>query len=84
MSNQDELERKAKQVQDELQGLEVEYMAHDDKSLTPDMAKVNGYSIIWHTGAYCYGEPDTVEVMPPDGEIEGHYPISGLRELVTS
>lgn len=78
-----EEERKAQKVQKALKGLDVEYQNHSGTSLTPTMARVNGYSIIWHEFAYCAGEPNTVEVMIPGGDIKGHYQISKLRELVT-
>lgn len=77
-------EGKAQQVQAALKGLDVKYGRHSfSKGLTPNMAKVNGYSIIWHEYAYCAGIPDMVEVMSPDGEVDGHVLISSLRKMVT-
>lgn len=77
-------EQKAQAVQKALKGLDVDYMRHNtsDNGLTPNMAKVNGYSIIWHWGAYSASEPDAVEVMLPGGEVQGHVPIKDLRKLV--
>ncbi len=79
----DEEELKAQQVQEALKGLQVEYSNHYGKSLTANMAKVNGYSIVWHEYSYCAGEAGMVEVMFPDGEVDGYVPISKLREMVT-
>lgn len=79
---EEQRERKAVAVQEALKGLDVEYQSHYGKSLTPDMARVKGYSIIWHEIAYSHGNEDTVEVRKPGGDIEAHYPISELRSLI--
>lgn len=78
-----EEEQKYEAVKKALDGLDVQYINHDGfHDEVPNMARVNGYSIIWHEWAYCYGEPDTVEVMIPDGDVYGHYKIANLRKLV--
>lgn len=79
-----EEEQKYQAVKQELVGLDVQYSSHRDNGQI-NMAKINGFSIIWHEYAYCAGERGTVEVMKPDSgddNIDGHYPISKLRELV--
>lgn len=73
---------KTQRVEKALNGLDVEYLNHNSGDPTPNMARVNGYSIIWHRYAYCAGEPGTVEVMAPGGEVDGHVKISKLRQLV--
>lgn len=84
MNRDDIEEQKALKVQRALQGMWVMYMRHNTSGngLTPNMAKINGYSIIWHEGAYSSDEPDLVEVMRPDGEVEGYVPIDSLRDVV--
>lgn len=78
-----DLEKKTQAVQKALEGLDVQYDSHRHE-LTPDMAMVNGFSIIWHDGAFSADEPDKVEVRLPEGTIMGHWPIDKLRELVTT
>lgn len=76
-------EAKAKAVQEELKGLDVEYLRHWRDGLTPNMAKVNGHSIIWHWGAFA--DPDKMEVeiyLKDADDVEGHVPIKGLRKRV--
>lgn len=82
MTAKDGQELKAQQVQKALKGLDVVYGSHSSSTVV-NMARVNDYSIVWHEYAYCAGEPNTVEVMLPGGEIEGHYPIRKLRKLVS-
>lgn len=74
-------ERKAQLVQRQLLGLKVTYSNHSGGGLTPNMAKVNGWSIIWHEYSFGCDELDQVEVMMKNGECERVF-ISELRELV--
>lgn len=77
---------KHKMVQKALKGLDVTYASHNDDGVI-DMAKVNGYSIVWHKYAYTAPDDPSVEVMTPysrrGDNIEPYFPISKLRELVT-
>lgn len=76
-------EIKAKAVQDELKGLDVKYLRHYQDGLTPNMARVNGHSIVWHQYAYADPGEMTVEVYFKDADdVEGHVPIKGLRKRV--
>lgn len=87
LDHEAEIEHKAQAVQSALVGLPVKYQSHYQDSLTPDMAQFTHpdtgkfCSIIWHKGAFCYGERDKVEISM-DGEQWGHYPIAELRALV--
>lgn len=72
--------RKAQAVQSALMGLSVKYDSHEG-GLTPNMAKVNGYSIIWHQYSYGASEPGKVEILLLDGDCVC-IDISELRQRV--
>lgn len=73
-------ERKAQAVQQALKGLEVEYLNHTG-GLTPNMARVNGYSIVWHEFSYGANDPETVEIRLHDGDCV-RIDIGDLRKQV--
>lgn len=82
---EDQRKAKAIAVQNELKGLKVEYLRHyiDGDGVNPDMARVNGHSVIWHSGAYA--DPNELEVevyLSNEYDVRGHVPIKGLRELI--
>lgn len=55
---------KYNKVKKALKGLNVEWNNHfSNDTGTPDMARVNGYSIVWHKYSYGHEHADEVEIM---------------------
>lgn len=76
-------EEKYAQVRDALDGLDVEWRSHYQDGRI-NMARVNGYSIIWHQYAYGHDDPGIVEVYGPDWDEPERVHIDSLKQLVTS
>lgn len=74
-------EHKALAVMKTLVGIEVVYYQHHPLDKVPNMAKVNGYSIVWHEYAYGADDLEQVEVMGLDRDCD-RVDIDKLRELV--